>query len=103
MSGETVERSESQQSEQPESRDQQDKQAQEDSNVVALCAWRTDSEVVHQLRRILADAEGGLVTGIVAAAHYHDGEIAYAGAGSMCANPALGVLAANILAKKLLA
>ena len=59
--------------------------------------------MVEQLRSILVDAENGLVTGVIVAAHYTDGEILYAGAGSMCACPAVGVLAANVLAKKLLA
>lgn len=73
------------------------------ADVIPLRERRADPEVVGQLRSILVDAEQGLVTGMIAAAHYSDGEILYAGAGSMCASPAVGVLAANVLAKKLLA
>lgn len=64
--------------------------------------WRKNHTTIDQLRSILTDAETGKVVGVIIAAQYSDGAITYAGSGSMCANPMLGVAAANNLAKKLL-
>ncbi len=56
-----------------------------------------------QLRSLLHDAEAGKINGLLVAARYVDGYMAYAGSGSLCDCPMLGVAATQQLAKKLLA
>lgn len=52
---------------------------------------------------MLKDAELGKIKGMLIAAHYADGDMMYAGSGSLCDNPMIGVAATQQLAKKLLA
>lgn len=70
--------------------------------MVDLLEWRKNHTVIDQLKELLREAESGRVIGLIAAAHYADGDTAYVGSGSMCDNPMIGVAATQQLAKKLL-
>lgn len=71
-------------------------------NVVALVRSRPDAAIIKSLRELLAEAEKGTVIGLLAAVHYGGPEFGYAGCGSMCENPAIGLGATLRLAQKLL-
>jgi hypothetical protein len=61
-----------------------------------------DQDTVGTLRQLLADAEQGRVRGALVAAHYGGREYLYAGSGSLCQDPRLGVAAVARLARKFL-
>lgn len=54
------------------------------------------------MRQLLADAESGRLRGALVAAHYGGREYLYAGSGSLCQDPRLGVAALAKLARKFL-
>jgi len=70
--------------------------------VVVLARPQPDEAIVKSLRELLAEAEKGNVVGLLAAVHYGGPEFGYAGCGSMCDNPAIGLGATLRLAQKLL-
>lgn len=72
------------------------------ARVVDLSEWRKNHDLVDQLRSLLHDAEAGKISGLLVAAHYANGDMAYAGSGSLCDCPMLGVAATQQLSKKLL-
>lgn len=74
----------------------------EQSPRLEVVARRPDQAIVRALKSLLAEAESGQVVGLLAAAHYGGPEFSYAGVGSVCANPALGLGATLRLAQKLL-
>ena len=53
------------------------------------------------LRALLADAEKGLVVGLLAAAHYGGEDFHLVGTGSVCEQPTLGISAARQLISRL--
>lgn len=59
-----------------------------------------DRETIECLRQLLADAEQGRVRGALVAAHYGGRDYWYAGSGSLCEDPRLGVAAAARLVRK---
>ena len=61
-----------------------------------------DPETINTLRQLLSDAEQGLVRGALVAAHYGGRDYLYAGSGSLCQDPRLGVAAVAKLIRKLL-
>jgi len=61
-----------------------------------------DEDTVGTLRQLLADAEQGRIRGALVAAHYGGREYLYAGSGSLCQDPRLGVAAVARLARKFL-
>lgn len=71
-------------------------------NVVDLARRRPDEYIVENLQNCLADAEKGLIVGVVIAAHYGSSEFGYVGAGTLVNNPALGLGATVRLVQKLL-
>lgn len=70
--------------------------------MVALARLQPDAAIVRNLRELLAEAEKGAVVGLLAAVHYGGPDFGYAGCGSMCDNPAIGLGATLRLAQKLL-
>ena len=61
-----------------------------------------DQATVDHLKQLLADAESGRLRGALVAAHYGGREYLYAGSGSLCQDPRLGVAALAKLARKFL-
>lgn len=61
-----------------------------------------DPETITCLRQLLEDAEQGRVRGALVAAHYGGRDYVYAGSGSLCQDPRLGVAAVARLARKFL-
>lgn len=51
---------------------------------------------------LLRDAENGVLVGVVAAAHYHDGSLGFFGSGTLCESPAIGLAAVTKLSTKFL-
>lgn len=71
-------------------------------SVIQLVERRRDPRTIRQLELLLRDALAGRLIGLVAAAHYGGRDYAYAGTGSLCEHPNLGVAAAHRIATKLL-
>lgn len=61
-----------------------------------------DSAIVGYLKDLLKQAEQGSIIGLIASVHYGGAEFGYVGAGSLVANPALGLGATLRLSQKLL-
>lgn len=61
-----------------------------------------DSAIISYLRELLEQAQGGNIVGLIASVHYGGAEFGYIGAGTLVANPALGLGAAYRLKQKLL-
>lgn len=70
--------------------------------MLRLVERQPDEEIIEQLRDMLKDAEKGRVVGILAAAHYGGNHYGYYGGGTMCTNPAVGLMAIYNLTTKLL-
>jgi hypothetical protein len=72
------------------------------SNVLQFARRPPDSAIVGYLKDLLEQAERGNIVGIVAAVHHGAAEFGYVGAGTLVANPALGLGATLRLSQKLL-
>lgn len=70
--------------------------------VVQLGGVRPDQQTIAYLKQLVEEAESGRAIGLIAAVHYGGSDYGYTGAGSLCANPALGVYALSVLQSKLL-
>ncbi len=71
-------------------------------SALRLVERQLDARTVEILRSVLADAISGRAVGVLVAVHYGAEEFGFAGSGSVCETPSIGVAAACTLATRLL-
>lgn len=71
-------------------------------NVLQFVRRQPDRVIVEYLKDLLEQAERGSIVGVIASVHYGGAEFSYIGAGTLVANPALGLGATLRLSQKLL-